>query len=138
MRNRAKCKLCESIIESFHRHDYVKCKCEEIAIDGGRDYYKVIAKDFENFLRIDDEGNEIPIKVIDDESNKTEIPVDSSIPKKPKKSEVVKVLKEMANSYENLPQNAMISAVTHYDLHSLVLILSSIVESLLEDDCLDT
>ena len=55
MKNRAKCKLCNSIIESFHRHDYVTCACGEIAVDGGLDYFKVIARDYANFLRIDDE-----------------------------------------------------------------------------------
>ena len=59
MRNRAKCKKCESIIESFHRHDYVKCTCGSIAVDGGQDYFKCVADDWVNFIRIDDNDKEI-------------------------------------------------------------------------------
>ena len=55
MRNIAKCKLCSSIIESKHRHDYVSCLCGEISIDGGNDYHKCFAKDWRNFVRVDDE-----------------------------------------------------------------------------------
>ena len=67
MKNRAKCRLCGDILESFHETDYVKCSCEEISIYGGRQSYKAAAKDFKNFLRIDDEGNEIEVKWIDKE-----------------------------------------------------------------------
>jgi len=34
-RNRAKCRKCGTVIESTHQHDYVTCKCEAIALDGG-------------------------------------------------------------------------------------------------------
>lgn len=59
MRNRAKCKLCGDILESFHEFDYQTCKCNEISISGGLIRYECAAKDFSNFLRVDDEGNEI-------------------------------------------------------------------------------
>lgn len=48
--NKAKCKLCNSIIESKYRHDYVECSCGEISVDGGKDYLKRGAKNFENFI----------------------------------------------------------------------------------------
>lgn len=38
LKNSAQCKLCLSIIESRHRHDYVACSCGAIFIDGGTDY----------------------------------------------------------------------------------------------------
>ena len=75
MRNRAKCKLCNTIIESFHQHDYVKCKCDEIAVDGGPDGCRVMAKNWDNFLRVDDSGKEYPIKV----KEKEEVPVKETI-----------------------------------------------------------
>ena len=62
MRNRAKCKLCQSTIESFHPTDLVLCKCGEISVDAGEGL-KCAAKSWENFLRVDDEGNEIIVKV---------------------------------------------------------------------------
>lgn len=38
--NRARCLLCNDIIESKHRHDYVSCKCGASAVDGGKDYLR--------------------------------------------------------------------------------------------------
>jgi len=40
IRNSAKCLECNTEIESRHRHDYVKCPCGAIAVDGGKDYLK--------------------------------------------------------------------------------------------------
>ena len=36
-----KCGKCNQIIYSRHRHDYHYCHCNNVAIDGGRDYTKV-------------------------------------------------------------------------------------------------
>lgn len=38
--NRAKCKKCDDVITSYHVHDFVKCKCGAIAVDGGTEYLK--------------------------------------------------------------------------------------------------
>ena len=40
MVNRCKCSICGDIIESKHRHDFVKCGCGTIFTDGGRDYIR--------------------------------------------------------------------------------------------------
>jgi hypothetical protein len=56
IRNRAKCLLCGDIIESKHRHDFVKCSCGEIFVDGGNEYWRAGAMDFKNFERIDNTG----------------------------------------------------------------------------------
>lgn len=40
MRNRVMCYRCLETIESVHVHDYVTCKCESVAVDGGREYLK--------------------------------------------------------------------------------------------------
>lgn len=37
-RNRCKCLKCGEVIESKHRHDFVRCKCKEIFTDGGLAY----------------------------------------------------------------------------------------------------
>lgn len=39
-RNAAQCRKCEDIIESTHRHDFVWCKCQSIAVDGGKAYIR--------------------------------------------------------------------------------------------------
>ena len=56
-RNLALCKLCGDIIESKSRHDFVSCKCEEIAVDGGNDYRRMIFNNMENFLLYDKKTN---------------------------------------------------------------------------------
>lgn len=52
--NTAKCAQCYDIIESKHRHDYVTCHCGAISLDGGNDYWRVCAKDFNDVLRLID------------------------------------------------------------------------------------
>ncbi len=34
------CTLCKDIIESKFRHDFVTCKCGNLGVDGGLDYFK--------------------------------------------------------------------------------------------------
>lgn len=121
MRNIAKCKLCSSIIESFHSTDYVICKCGEISVDAGESL-KCYAKDWKNFLRIDDNGNEIQVKVQEEKT------IDENI-KKPNKEELLDMLDEMVKNIERLPQQAMTSPINHYDYYSLLLLLSSILRS---------
>lgn len=38
--NKARCKKCNDIIESRHRHDFVTCSCGALSVDGGKDYLK--------------------------------------------------------------------------------------------------
>lgn len=42
MSNKVKCKFCGDVIESKHIHDFVKCSCGKIAIDGGLSYLRRI------------------------------------------------------------------------------------------------
>lgn len=58
MRNRAKCRSCDTIIESRHRHDYVTCKCGAISVDGGTDYFRWVYDLPENFIIIEDDDSE--------------------------------------------------------------------------------
>ncbi len=120
MKNRAKCKLCQSIIESFHSTDYVSCKCGEISVDGG-EALKCAANDWKNFVRVDDNGSEIMVKIKEDVN-----PLDIQELPKPTKRELLNMLEEMAKNIENLPQAAMLSPVNHYDLYSALILISSI------------
>lgn len=131
MKNRAKCKLCQSIIESFHRYDYVTCQCAEIAISGGRDVYEVYAKSFENFLRIDDLDNEIMVKEQKDFKEVYSDPKDVKqlYNDNPTREDKLKLLDEMIKTYENLPPNALNAPITGYDLLSSLLLVSSILRS---------
>ena len=46
--NKAKCRLCGDIVESKHRHDWQTCSCGAIFIDGGHEYLRRGAKNFED------------------------------------------------------------------------------------------
>lgn len=150
MRNRAKCKKCETIIESFHSHDYVTCKCGEISVDGGLQYYKASAYNFDNFIRVDDQDNEIPVRLLDKGETNQEKPIQEtkSIDPAPSgeiqsetKSDdyqssldpiklVTQELDTMIKNIEALPQVAMLSPVTHYDMLSVLLVLSASLRAL--------
>lgn len=132
MRNRAKCKLCGDILESFHRHDYVTCKCGEISIDGGNDYYKASAKNFENFLRVDDEGNEIIVTLKEENKDSTLELENESLPR-PTKKEIYELLKGLKEDYEKLPEQAMSLPISHYDMYSLLLILTELLKDEVAD-----
>lgn len=125
MRNRAKCKLCNDIIESKHEHDYVTCKCGEISVDGGTEYYKCLFKKHENFLRVDDEGNEIIIKYEDKSKEPNLKPLD--IEKKLNRNDLLDMLSLMVEDIEKLPPHAMFAPVNHSDFAALILLLSSIL-----------
>lgn len=38
--NSARCKLCDQTLVSKHRHDFNRCKCGNLSVDGGIDYIK--------------------------------------------------------------------------------------------------
>ncbi len=125
MRNKAKCKLCDDIIESFHPTDYVSCKCDQIAVDGG-DAMRCYAKDFANFARVDDEGNEIEVTIVDDTSKKPPKAASES-DDMPKKAELVDMLKEMIKSYDNLPDHALLTPCTNLDMKNALLVIYGIL-----------
>ncbi len=123
MRNRAKCRKCNSIIESYHSEDHVICKCDEIEVYGGA-AMRCAAKDFANFLRVDDEGNEIIVSVKDKDDVK---PLD--IGTKPTKEDLLKMLDEMIKNIDAMPTHIMTEPITHYDFVSALLLISSILRS---------
>ena len=125
MKNRAKCKLCLSIIESFHLHDHVSCKCGEISITGGTQEYKAMAKEWVNFLRVDDQGNEIIVTVKNEEKEE----VKPLYTEKPTREEKLRMLDEMIKSYESLPTHALNAPITGYDLVSALLLVKSLFEA---------
>lgn len=122
MQNRAKCKLCETIIHSFHSTDYVECKCGEICVDGG-EAMRCAAKNWDNFLRVDDKGNNVVVTI------KGEVkPIIDDKTTKPTKKELIGMLDEMIKNIEGLPEQAMITPVNHYDLLSALMLVASILK----------
>lgn len=49
IKNIAACRECGEIIESKHRHNFVRCLCGAIAVDGGYDYLRRVGK-LESFI----------------------------------------------------------------------------------------
>lgn len=123
MRNRAKCRLCKSELESLTRYDVVSCACGEIDIWGGVDELRSRARDYANFLRLDDEGKEIEVKVIDNANNKEEVPVTEEVKHDITREDKVKLVNSMLDYYERLPQHVLISAPTQYDLKAIYVLI---------------
>lgn len=48
--NKAQCLLCGDVIESLHRHDFVKCSCGNLSVDGGLDYCRRLYTDYSKVL----------------------------------------------------------------------------------------
>lgn len=47
-RNAIKCLVCNTVLESKHRHQYNQCQCRnECAVDGGLTYLRYMAKDLD-------------------------------------------------------------------------------------------
>ena len=40
IRNAIQCKQCNAVIESAHRHDFVRCPCKAVFVDGGKEYLR--------------------------------------------------------------------------------------------------
>ncbi len=112
MRNRAKCKKCGTILESLNANDWIYCDCNEIGISGGKDNYRCFASDFSNFLRVDDEGNEVVVSVKPAEEKQS-----------PTKQDLMQELAEMIKSIDGLPGHAKLTAINHYDYGSLLYLI---------------
>ncbi len=127
MRNRAKCKLCNDIIESHHQHDYVSCSCKEIAVDGGSEAFRCLAGNWSNFLRIADDGSEIEIKVQEENQDPKE---DNILQQKAEneisKTDLMKHFRDHLKHIERLPAHVRESFVTNLDLESVLTLIYSI------------
>lgn len=120
MKNRAKCKLCKSVIESFLENDFVACQCGEISIKGGSQKFYCEALHWENFLRIDDQGNEIIVQVQDKNNQPLEL------------TDLFEELDLMTSYHENMPDAVRLSFVNYYDFYSALLIIQNILKKMSE------
>tara|TARA_R110000868_G_scaffold399504_1_gene673296 strand:+ start:1394 stop:1780 length:387 start_codon:yes stop_codon:yes gene_type:complete len=125
LKNRAKCKLCEDIIESLHSQDYQRCRCGEIFVDGGKNLF-CGASDWKNFIRVDDQGLEHIPKIID-KTDTVEENVASPNTTPLTKNDRLDMLKEMIAGYDKLPPVALSQPITHYDMMSALILLHEIL-----------
>jgi hypothetical protein len=100
------------VLESYHKFDYVSCKCGEIAITGGDVAFEVFANDFSNIIRIDDQGNEVAVKVEENGELADKALVNEASKVVSKKERVDSIISQL----ESLPSDAMSHPLTHYDL----------------------
>lgn len=63
--NKAQCLSCNDIIESLYTHDYRRCRCGNIAVDGGKSYIRRTAVD----LALIKDLSEFEYKEVSDELN---------------------------------------------------------------------
>ena len=103
------------IIESLKESDVMECKCGEISVGGG-DRMLCSATRWSNFIRVDDEGNEI-IPVIQNKEEKGVC--------KPSRQEILKMLDDMEMAYCNLPANGLSAPCTNYDLLSVIMLVTA-------------
>lgn len=127
MRNRAKCRLCGDIVESFHPTDLCICKCGEIGVYGAEAMYAQ-ADNFENFLRVDDVGNEICVtyRGKSDEEQGDQCPANP--PKEIARDELIYELDTMIENIKNLPEHAKFCPPTNRDLAAFMLVISNILK----------
>ncbi len=124
-RNRAKCRLCHTIIESMAIHDKVMCPCGEIAIDGGPlspDGLRWLESlHWENLIVIDDEGNEVNPTVVKKDGTKVveEMRGDKQSP--------LDMVNSLIARCESLPQDAMMQYLTQYDYLSLLYLMKAMI-----------
>lgn len=127
---RAKCRLCQTLVEIKNPLDIFTCSCGELQLDAiwGTVHAKV-KDDISNLILIDDEGNEVVHKRNGEriESTAKEILKDmiqASEGIDPySKREHISLLKQMAQNIDSLPPSARSSPVTHSDLSSLISLL---------------
>lgn len=127
MNNRAKCKLCLCIIESLHSTDHVVCKCGEIELNGGEAMFSR-AKSYDNFLRVDDLGNELvvqykehPSKVGGEDTHDDEEECITI-------ADRIEELHRMIESDLNLPEDAHIQRLTYADLMRYMMLIYDILK----------
>jgi hypothetical protein len=86
------------------------------------------AVDYKNFLRVDDEGNEVVVKYHHkhEEEKGNDQPADN--PKKFTRDELIQELDRMIESDEKLPDDAHIQQLTFYDLLRYMLLISNILK----------
>ncbi len=92
MRNRAKCRKCQDVIESTHVHHFIRCHCESIAVDGGNEYWKMVGNP-EDFMRLDDDGNEWKKEQPENKGNEVEVKLEEQL---------VEIRKSIADLYEKI------------------------------------
>lgn len=138
MKNRAKCYKCKKIIESFTLHDYVYCECGEIGIAGGPYQLQTFAIDYANFMRVDDDDQEVTVTYLEkapsnqENSEKSEAAKSDDTPEKidkiVAKEQIIEELKGLLDYIRAYPKNVYHGPCTNADLVDLCSLLLRAIE----------
>lgn len=63
--SKVRCLACQDVIESKYTHDFVRCKCKSIFVDGGPDYLRFgwPSGDYRKWVEVlDDPGADVEAK----------------------------------------------------------------------------
>lgn len=129
MRNRAKCKLCSSIIESLTKEDHISCECGEIEISGGNEAFLIKAKDFTNFIRIAEDDSEIKPVIM--EKKKEQLPLPAEMQEQ-KITQTAAIFKEMVQRLERMKIEELTSPMSHQDFLYFLYLFADFLELPLE------
>lgn len=127
MKNRAKCRLCGDVLESLFADDLISCSCDEISISGGSLKLNCYAKNFANFIRIEDDGKEIDVKLVDKPKEGEEVPVEETKEIQLSHEQKVELVNNMLKYYEDLPNHALFSPVTQSDMRAVFLLIKQVL-----------
>lgn len=133
MRNRAKCKACNHILESFAHDDFVSCECGNLTIWGGGYKFNVLAKDYNLMLRVDDEDCEHPVKYVEVNKADTEQEEAKERPKPLTQEELIEEFKKLIEAFEKDADHVC----TYADLASITILLVSCLKSAMATRCAD-
>ena len=120
VKNRAKCKVCNTIMHAKEPYIRVLCNCGRCFIELEMDKTLCGTDEWSNLVFVDDEGNEIVLN----SPEETEV-----IPEKISKKQLIEQMKDMIRSYDNLPPRALYEPVLTIDMKNLMLLVVGILES---------
>lgn len=129
MINRAKCKLCQSIIESHLSDEIIYCKCGEIAVCDGP-AMRMLPLGSKNFVRVDDMGNEIVVQYIASEDGKEDQKSADYKDKQISVKEAIEALEGSINYNQQLPVHEKYSFVTCAEMTEYLKSIVNILRSL--------
>jgi hypothetical protein len=123
MRNRAKCALCHTVIESVLATEHVLCPCGEIGVAGGQQMlFKAYTSD-DNFIRIDDDGNEIKPELAKAKESAEKLLVNMD-----DLGQIIKDMGTIVESLESLEDYSMRLPLNQYDLLTVLRLVKRVAE----------
>lgn len=137
---RAKCKLCNNIIEIKNRIDMFSCPCGEITIDFiTAQLHASIKTDKTNLLFVDDDDNEIVTKTLDSE-NVAWIDGKSIVDPKEKemmnedvnlgsRRELLSMIDALIHNIDSMPNQGRFAPVTHSDFAEILSLVAALFRS---------